>query len=176
MKEFKYGLFSRFVYRYANLIITSMLLVTGLIALGGVFKDWKYILPLLVHIILIYVVNRYYMNIYRHFPFTIKADNEKMICTDFMNRRKSFEIYHSDIVKIYGGIFSGNAMKPVYLETTDGKKIGLNQHLKDFNKLITIILSNVPNDLYQEILKKMKELEPPESIKKARQKRASKKK
>ena len=176
MKEFKYSFFSRFVYRYANLFITAMLLVTALIALGGMFKDWKYIFSLLVHALLIYIINRFYFNIYRYFPFVIKADNEKLICTDFMNRRKKVEILHSDIVKIEGGVFSGNAMKPVYITARDGSKIGLNPHLKEYNKLITIILSNVPQEIYSGLLQRMKDLEPPPKIKKARGKRARKKK
>ncbi len=176
MKEFKYSFFARFIYRYANLFITALLLISALIALGGTFKNWLYVFPLAVHVLLIYVINRFYINVYKHFPFIIQADNEKMICKDFMNRRKVFEIKHSEIEKIEGGIFTGNPMRPVYITTNSGVKIGINQHMKGYNKLLTIILSNIPKELYQQLLKKIQDLEPPAKIKKARSKRAVKKK
>jgi len=68
-------------------------------------------------------------------------------------------IKHSDIDEIRGGIFSGNSARPLYIH--DGKNditIGLRQHLKGFNIVVTIILSNVPQELYKGLLSKIEEL------------------
>lgn len=177
MKEFRYSLFARIVYRYANIVITTMLFVSALVSVGGIFKDWVYFFPLLIHAGLIYIVNRFYLKIYKYFPFIIYADNEKMICKDFMNKRKVVEIKHSEIRSIEGGIFSGNLMRPVYIKASGGRVIGLNQHLKNFNGLLTIILSNIPKSLYDRLLKEMKDMQPPpKRNKKARKKRATERK
>ena len=71
---------------------------------------------------------------------------------------KKFEIKLSDIDSITGGIFTGNPMKPISIH--DGLQditISVNQHLKDFNKFLTIVLANIRKDLYEGILKKMEE-------------------
>lgn len=177
MKEFYYSWFARVVYRYANVLLTGLLLISALVSLGEITKGWINVIPFLIHVILIYVLNRFYFNIYKHFPFKIFADNEKMICEDFMNQRKRLEIYHADITSLEGGMFSGNPLKPIYITTKDGNKIGINQHLKDFNGLLTIILSNIPQELYSGLLNKIKDMEPSKrENKKARKKRASNKK
>jgi hypothetical protein len=152
-----------------------MLLISALISAGGMVENWKYVFPLFVHIILLFVLNRFYFRVYKYYPFQILADNEKMICKDFMNRRKILKINYSEIISIKGGVFSGNSMRPVYIETSSGQLIGINQHIKNFNQLLTIILSNIPKELYSALLKSMKDLssaENPGKNKKARRKRA----
>ncbi len=78
---------------------------------------------------------------YKTFPFKIQIDNEKMICSDFVINSKSIIIKHSETKEINGGIFSGRAYMPLYV-STDQIKIGISPHIKDYNKLLTIILTN----------------------------------
>jgi len=93
---------------------------------------------------------------YKYFPFNIKADNEKIICSEFLDKSKTVTIYHKDISEIKGGIFSGNLSRPIYIiDEKNNKKIGFHAHLKDSNKLLTIILSNVDKSLYDSLLQKM---------------------
>ena len=88
---------------------------------------------------------------YRTFPFEISADNEKMICTNFVFNNRVIEIKHSDINEIKGGIFSGRAYMPLYVTTSEGK-LGISPHITDYNKLLTIILTNIPKELYESLL------------------------
>lgn len=158
MKTFTYSAFARLFYRYANIPITLILLLSLLTALGGLYTSWIYIIPTVVDIIIIYVVNRYYIKSYKRFPYKIEVDNEKMICTDYFFSRKQIELDHSSITKITGGIFSGNIARPIYLhEKKNNIVIGFNSHLKDYDKLLTIILSNIKQELYNDLLTKAKE-------------------
>jgi len=73
--------------------------------------------------------------------------------------KKEVIVSHSDIKKIYGGMFSGNSARPLYI--VDGKNneiVGIHTHIKNFNKLLTITLSNIDQQLYQGLLKKMTDM------------------
>ena len=99
----------------------------------------------------------FYFKIYKSFPFKIEADNEKLICSDFVLNNRTIEIEHSSIKTIKGGIFSGRNYSPLYI-TTNNESVGLSPHIKDFNKLLTIILTNIDKDLYEELLESIKKL------------------
>lgn len=94
---------------------------------------------------------------YKTFPFNIKIDNEKMICTDFVINNRNVEITLADITEIKGGIFSGRSYMPLYI-TTEKEKIGISPHLKDYNKLLTIILTNIKKELYESLLESIKKI------------------
>lgn len=94
---------------------------------------------------------------YKSFPFKISIDNEKMICSDFVIGNKNIEIEHLAIKDIQGGIFSGRAYMPLYI-ITDNNKIGISPHLKDYNKLLTIILTNISKELYENLLDSIKKI------------------
>ena len=159
MMTFKYSLVAKVVYRYANIPITLLLLLQLIISLFGTFNDIKFLLPLLINILLIFVINKFYIRMYKYFPFCIEADNEKMICTNFFLSNKKVEIKHSEIGDIKGGIFSGSQIKPLYIYDNKGNVlIGINPHLQGFNKLVTTILSNVSQKLYNALLDRSKEL------------------
>jgi hypothetical protein len=129
-----------------------------LTALGGLYTSWIYILPVLFDIIIIYAINRYYLRSYKRFPYTIEADNEKIICTDYFFNRKRIELDHGSITKITGGLFSGNIARPIYLHDENNNiVIGFNSHLKNYDKLLTIILSNIKQELYNDLLTKAKD-------------------
>ena len=157
MKTFKYGFLAKMIYRYsiipANLILLFYLFASAI----GMSTDWKFIFPLLINIILLYVLNRFYYKIYKSFPFKVEADNEKMICSDFVLNKRTVEIIHSNIRTIKGGIFSGRNYSPLYI-STEKESIGLSPHIKDFNKLLTIILTNIDKNLYEELLESIKKL------------------
>lgn len=157
MKTFTYSIFARLFYRYANIPITLLLLLSLLSAMGGVYTSWFYIFPLLIDIIIIYAINRYYIKSYIFFPYKIEADNERLVCSDFFFSRKIIELDHDSITRITGGIFSGNIARPIYLHDDDNEiTIGFNNHLKNYDKLLTIILSNIKQDLYDDLLEKIK--------------------
>ncbi len=155
MKTFKYSFFPKFIYRYGNFIISFILLSYLILSAIAILQDWKFVIPLMINIILLYIVNKYYFKIYKLFPFKIKANNRELHCSDFIinNRTEIIKIY--DIEKIEGGIFSGRNYAPLYIEW-NGKKIGISPHMKNFNKLLTIILTNIKKELYEELLESIK--------------------
>lgn len=157
MITFKYSGFAKFIYRYANIPSTIILLIHLLYSLAMLLENWIYIFPLTINALVIYFINRFYLKSYKTFHFRIETDNEKMICKDFINKNKVVDIYYTEITNITGGIFSGNAARPIYIHTHK-HVIGFHAHLRDFNKLITIILSNIPQVLYNDLLGKIKEL------------------
>lgn len=125
----------------------------------GMMTEWYLVFPLLINGLVIYLLNRFFIRSYKTFPFLIYADNEKMICTDYFLSSKKIEINHSDIIEIKGGMFSGNTSRPIYIR--DGKTneiIGLHAHVKNYNKLVTTILSNIDKELYNGLLEKAKDL------------------
>lgn len=157
MSVFKYGIFGRLIYRYANIFITIILLLHLVMLLLSIQNEWKFIFPILIYIILIYIINRHYFKVYKLFPFKISIDNEKIICTDFVLNNAT-EIKISEIERIEGSIFSGTPTKPVYIYGSDEKKrIGIYPTLPGFDKFLTVLLSNVKTDLYQNLVNKVKE-------------------
>ncbi|MFZ1290552.1 MAG: hypothetical protein WAR79_10700 [Melioribacteraceae bacterium] len=88
---------------------------------------------------------------YKTFPFKIETNNEEMICSDFVINDRKVTIKHSDITDINGGIFSGRTYKPLYI-ITDETKVGISPHLKNYNELLKIILTNVSKQLYLKLL------------------------
>ncbi len=158
MQKHSYSFFAKLVYRYANIPATFLMGLHFISSLIGMLNDWIMVFPLLINGLVIILLNRFYFRSYKTFPFLIYADNEKMICTDYFMSKKKLEIYHSDIVEMRGGMFSGNTSRPVYIK--DGRSnetIGLHAHVKNYNKLITTILSNVSQELYDGLLENAKE-------------------
>ncbi|MCB9247108.1 MAG: hypothetical protein H6613_00440 [Ignavibacteriales bacterium] len=94
---------------------------------------------------------------YRSFPFRIDINNEEMLCSDFVFNNREIKIKHSEIENISGGIFSGRAYMPLYIKTKD-TVIGISPHIKDYNKLLTLILTNVPKELYESLLKSIQKI------------------
>lgn len=156
MKTFKYGFFAKFIYKYANFPLTALLFVYLLVSLIGIAHYWGYVFVLLINVVLIYLLNRFYFKLYKTFPFTIEADNKRVICSNFMNKQKKIEFNMSEVDKIKGGIFEGNPARLIYLYVSKRNiSIGFNSHIKGFNELLTIILSNINRPLYNELLAKM---------------------
>jgi len=81
-----------------------------------------------------------------------------MICSDFFFSDKRIELKLSDISDLKGGIFSGHPSRPIYIfSEKHDLKIGINQHIKGYNKLLTIILQNITQPLYSKLLETMKD-------------------
>jgi hypothetical protein len=123
------------------------------------FQKWYYVFPFLLNLFIIIAMNRYYLKSYKLFPFKIEINNEKMICSDYFNKSKVHEIRIADIDLIEGGILSGNQSKPIMIhDSVNDVMVGISVHIKNYNKLVTIILSNVKKDVYDNVLSKAKEV------------------
>ncbi len=182
MSRFTYPLLAKIIYRHANLLLTPLFLALTILSLGGLFVSDKYWYPLVVNVLILVVLNIFYFRMYKYFPFVIEMDDEKMVCKNFMNKRKEVEIKFADVKKIEGGIFSGRAVNPIYIY--DGRNkvvVGVNPHLNDFNRFLALLLSKIDRELYKSLLgriellgKAAEELKSKRGNKKARKERAKK--
>jgi hypothetical protein len=156
-QTFTYPFIFRIIFRYGNIIITTLLLVYTIPLVA--FLDEKIILafPLLVNIILIYFLNRHYFNLYKILPYLIEADDEKIICSKFFLSKKEVVVYYNDIESLTGGIFRNRISG--LMKVSDGKNqtcIGFYQRLNSSGKLATILLSKVNREIYDNVLEKIK--------------------
>jgi len=159
MITFKYSLFTKLIFRYANIPITLLLGIQLIFSFIMIYKEWYFLFFFLFNFLIIFFLNRFYFRSYKLFPFKIEMNNEKMICSDFFDSSKNVEIHLQDIDNIKGGILTDSPGRPVYIH--DGKNditIGLHSHIRNYNKLLTIILSNVTKELYNQVLDQAMEL------------------
>ena len=156
---FKYSLISKLIYRYANIPVTIFLSLYLVSSFLYMFKEWYYFFPFLLNLLIIVVMNRYYFRSYKLFPFRIEINTEKMICSDYFYGNKNIEINLQDIDLIEGGSLYGTPGKPILIhDGVSDSVVGISPHMKDYNKLVTIILSNVNEDVYNDVLSVAQEL------------------
>ena len=157
-QTFTYPLLFGLLYKYGNIVVTFLLVFyTAPIVL---YVDQNYILliPLVISLLLIYFVNRQYFTLYKIIPYKIEADDEKLLCSDFIFSKKVVTIFYEDIVTLKGGMFE-NKMSGV-MKVYDGKNfvtLGFYTKLNNSSRLVTIILSKVKRELYDEVLDRLTE-------------------
>ena len=153
MQTFTYSLLFRMIFRYGNIVVTIFLILYGVPLMMNIDSNKILILPLALSLLLIYIINRTYLTYYIILAYRIEADDEKIICSDFLLSNKEITINYADIETLKGGVFerkSSGIMK-VY----DGKNhvtIGFSQKMKNSQKLITLILSKVKREIYDEVI------------------------
>jgi hypothetical protein len=159
MTTYKYSFFSKLLYSYGNIPLTILLLIYLGTSIIGILLHWYYIFFASINIAIIIWLNRHYLKTYKQFPFTLSADNEKLICSDFFLTSKIVEIKFENIDKITGGIFSGYPTRPVYIhDNVQNITIGFYPSAGKFNELLLTIMKNINEDLYQQLIDKMKGL------------------
>ncbi len=122
------------------------------------FQKWYYFFVALLNLIIIYLVNKFYLNSYKSFPFRIKSDEAGISCENFFLSKKSVRINFDDIDGISGGIFSGWNTRPVYIhDSRQNISIGFFAQ-GEFKDLLKVILKNINEELYRELLGKMKQM------------------
>jgi len=150
---FTYPVFPRLLFRFGNVIVTLILgfyLVPMVVLID---KNNILIIPILVTLFLIYYVNKHFFMLYKILPYKIEADNEKIICSEFFISKKEVIIFYEDITALKGAVFE-NRLSGVMkvIDSKNSVSIGFYRNLRNSNKLITIILSKVKRDLYDEVL------------------------
>ncbi len=151
---FKYNPFYKFFYRYGNFVVTIMFALHSLSLVYALPENWKMIFPLLIYVLIVFVIHRFYFKLYKKMPFKIFVDNEKIIFDDFF-KLKQVEVKISDIKNLDGNIFSGRLLKPLRIQFDD-QEILVYPYLKDFNNFIKILLSNIEKELYEDLLEKLR--------------------
>ncbi|MCZ7609956.1 MAG: hypothetical protein M5U17_07285 [Ignavibacterium sp.] len=156
MQNYTYSWLWKLIYRYANFVV-SVLLVFYLISLAiNLDNNLLLLLPFIISLLLLYYINKSYFNFYKLVPYKIEADEQKMICSEFFFRKKTVTIYYKDIESLTGGIF--DARYKGLMKVCDGKNkicIGFFDRMINSNKLITIILSKVDKKIYDDVIGKL---------------------
>lgn len=154
MKTYKYNFWVKTILRYANIPVNIILIIYTYFSVISILNDWRFVIALLINLILIFFLNRFYFRIYKYFPFRISVSDKELYCSNFMFNNKEINFKFIDIENINGGIFSGRPFMPLYISL--GKnKIGISPHIKDYNKLLTTILTNIKKELYENLLDQM---------------------
>jgi len=157
-QTFTYPFLFGLLYKYGNIVVTFLLVFyTAPIVL---YVDQNYILliPLVISLLLIYLVNRQYLTLYKIIAYKIDADNEKLICSNYFFSKEAVTIYYEDIESLKGGMFE-NRMSGV-MKVYDGKNsvtLGFYTKLNNSSRLVTIILSKVRKELYDDVLDRITE-------------------
>ncbi|MDH7604866.1 MAG: hypothetical protein QHH13_08210 [Melioribacter sp.] len=161
METFKYSFFAKIIYRYGNIIATLMLSVHLISSIYYISEKIFFIIPAIINSAIIFYLNKYFFKTYKLFPFEITISNNKLICKDFFLSKKKIEIDFRNIDKLSGGIFSGYPTRPIYIhDKSNGTVIGFYSHVGNFQKLLTRILQNIPEKLYNELMKNVQRKKP----------------
>lgn len=153
MQTFTYSFLFKLVFRFANIFVTVLLMIYIIPLLVLVDQQLLLLIPLIVSLIIIYIINKTYLNYYKILPYKIEADDEKMICSDFLFSKKVFTIRYNEIDELTGGIFDGKTTGIMKLRDRQNKvQIGFSNKMIDSEKLISLILSKVKKELYDEVI------------------------
>lgn len=162
MQIFTYSFLSKIIYRLANIIITFFLLIILYTAGSNLDSSLLNIIPFIITALLIYYLNKHFLNLYKLMPYWIEADIEKMKCSNFFFSKKEITIYYSDIVSLSGGIFDGK--NSGLMKVCDGKNnfcIGFFQSLQNVRALQKLILNKVDRKIYDIAAEKIKGMKAP---------------
>ncbi len=158
MQTFTYSLIFKIIFRFGNILVTLLLLIYLIPVFYYIDQNIILFLPLIIAVIILYMVNRAYLTYYIILPYKIEADDEKMICSDFLLSKKVVTIYFKDIEMLQGGVFSGRSSGIMKLRDSKSKlQVGFSQKMKNSEKLIAVILSKVSKDLYDEVISNLTE-------------------
>ena len=156
-QTFTYPFLFRIIFRLGNIFVTAVIIVYSIPLYY--FLDGKPIMafPLLINLVIIYLLNRHYLKLYKILPYKIESDDERIICSKYFLSKKEAIIYYNDISLLSGGIFENKISG--LMKVCDGKNnvcVGFYQRLNNSSKLATIILSKVNRELYDTVLEKIK--------------------
>ena len=153
MQTFTYSLIFKIIFRFGNIIVTLLLSIYLIQLFYYIDQNILLFLPLIIAVIILYMINRTYFTYYKILPYNIEADDDKMICSDFLFSKKVVTIYFKDIDMLRGGVFSGRSSGIMKLsDSKNNLQVGFSQKMKNSEKLIALILSKVSKDLYNEVI------------------------
>ena len=153
MQTFTYSFIFKIIFRFGNVFVTLVLSIYLVPVIFYIDQNKLLILPLIISLFILYITNRNYLIYYKLLPYKIEADDEKMICSNFLFSKEVITIYYKDIDMLKGGVFSGKSSGMMKLR--DGKnklQIGFSQKINNSERLIALILSKVSKELYGEVI------------------------
>ncbi len=158
MQTFTYSFIFKIIFRFGNIFITLLLSIYLVPVIFYIDQNKFLILPLIISLIILYLTNRSYLIYYKLLPYKIEADEEKMICSNFLFSKKVITIYYKDIDMLKGGVFSGKSSGVMKVSNSKSNlQIGFSPKLNNSEKLIALILSKVSKELYGEVIENITE-------------------
>ena len=157
-QTFTYPFLFGLLYKYGNIAVTLLLVFYTAPIVFYVDQNYILLIPIVISLLLIYFVNRQYFALYKILPYKIKADDEKLVCSSYFLSKGDVTIYYEDIESLKGGMFE-NKMSGI-MKVHDGKNsvtLGFYTKLNNSSRLVTIILSKVKKELYDEVLDRLTE-------------------
>ena len=157
---FTYSFLFRIIFRFGNFFITVILILYSVSLITSFNGNLIFILPLFVNLLIVYFLNIHYFTLYKIMPYKIEADHEKLVCSDFFFSKKEMVIHYSTISSLSGGAFD-NKFSGI-MKVCDEKNdlyVGFYRKLNNSSKLVTIILSKVNIDIYNEVIGKIKSVQ-----------------
>lgn len=152
-KIFSYSLFQKLIYRYANIPATLILTIYLLpIVFAKTLNTGSVIYGVFIAL-MIFLINRHYFFLYRTLPFSIKTEDDKIICKDFFLSNRQIEFKYEDIISLSGGLFAGKVNGLMKILNKDGKIICFFQKLNNAKIFETILLNKVTPKVYTEATK-----------------------
>jgi hypothetical protein len=153
IKVFEYSFFFKLLFRFGNIPVTIILSIYLVPIIINFDKSLVYIIPLIIILALIYLINKHYLWLYQILPYKITANDEKIICEEFLFSTKQVEVFYKDIESLSGGLFEGKLRG--LMKVWDGKSkicIGFYDKIKGIKELQTILLSRVSKEVYDEVV------------------------
>ena len=156
MQTFTYSILFKIIFRFGNIVVTIFLLLYCIPLIMNIDTNKILILPLALSLLLIYIINKAYFTYYKILAYKIEADDEKIVCSEFLFSKKVITIIYLDIESLKGGVFERKSSG--IMKVFDGKNnvtVGFSQKMKDSNKLITLILSKVRKEIYDDVIENL---------------------
>lgn len=159
MTQHSYGRIIKLIYTYGNFVITFLMVINLLIFFVNLKVSKLFIFPIIVSIVVIYIVNRFYFLIYKTLPRKILLDGDKIVCSSFIfNKQRVETIKLNEITSISGGIFDGRLNGIIKIKDKRNITIAISHRISDSTKLIAGILSKVNKDIYEHSIESLKKL------------------
>ncbi len=156
MKTFTYPFLPKIILKYGNIPSTLILSLYMIFFIAKIDTNLLYLIPLVFLLLLIYFLNKKYLEIYKLVPFKIEADNDKLICTGFFLSKRKIIVYYKNINSLTGGVFNKKLSGMMKIcDGTDNVCIGFFNSIKNAGELQTIILSKIKRDIYDDVLKQL---------------------
>lgn len=157
-QTFNYPFLFGLLYKYGNIVVTFLLVFYTAPIVFYVDQNYILLIPLVISLLLIYLVNRQYFTLYKILPYKIEADDEKLVCSNYFFSKEAITIYYEDIESLKGGMFENKmaGIMKVY-DRKNSVTLGFYTKLNSSSRLVTIILSKVKKELYDEVLDRLTE-------------------
>ncbi len=115
--------------------------------------------PIFAALLILYLVNRFYFLLYKTFPLEISADEEKLICKNFIfNKRRTETVFYKDIKSVSGGIFDGRLNGMMKITDKNNLSIAFSHRISESGNLIAKILSKVERKIYDSAIENLGKL------------------